>query len=499
MTKANHGLGVGLALAASLGGILFGYDTAVMSGLTDAVTYNFVAGRHLAETSANTLSGFAISCALLGCVVGAAITGPLSTSVGRRGGLIIAGILFFVSSLGAGYPEFFFSLFGGEGYRALPAFIFYRLIGGVAIGMASTLVSLYIAEVAPPSRRGMLGTFNQIAIMLGINLSYFVNWSIQNGRDRQFLMDTGWRRMLAAAAVPATLMTLSMLFMPETPRFLVLKGRSAEALGLLERLEGAERAEATLKQIEETLVERSRPVWSFGALVVVVGIMLSVFQQFIGINAVLYFSTKMFENMGASPNEAFLQSALYVGVTMTLATLIATFLVDRIGRKPLLIAGGLVMAVAMLVLGTLFHMHIVSTTPGQAGASGTTGSSYLGIAVVMVYVIAFSSSWGPVTWVMLSEIFPNSIKSKAMSIAVAAQWISNFLVTQSFYMMDRSTHLVAEFNHGFAYWVYGGSCVLASLFVMRFVPETKGRALEGIEKLWHRQTPTGLKPEAALE
>lgn len=483
--KPNYGLVVMLTIAATLGGLLFGYDTAVISGATDAITYNFVTPRHLSESAANFWSGFAIGCALLGCVIGAAIAGPISTRFGRRTGLLISGVLFFVSSIGAGFPEFGFSALGFKGPDALPIFIFYRLMGGTAIGMASMLAPMYIAEIAPPSTRGLLVTFQQIAIVVGINLVYFVNWFVQSMGDHEFLMNLGWRYMLASAAIPATLLIVFMLIVPETPRFLVLKDRSAEALALLKRLGGGD-PDTTLKEIQGTLTQHTRPLLSFGWLVLFVGIMLSVFQQVVGINAVLYFAPKMFQNMGASQNDAYLQSAWFVGVTMTLFTLVATATVDRLGRKPLLVWGALIMAAAMLTLGTLFHLHLVSATV-QAGASAAGGSSYVAIAAVVVYIIGFSFSWGPVTWVMLSEIFPNSIKGKAMSIAVAAQWIANFVVSQTFPMMDGSSSLNAAFNHGFAYWLYGAGGLLAALFVLRFVPETKQRSLEAIEQLWSKR------------
>ncbi len=479
VTKPNYSLVVMLTIAATLGGLLFGYDTAVISGATDAITFNFVTPRHLPEAAANFLSGFAIGCALLGCVIGAAIAGPISTRWGRKTGLLIAGVLFFVSSLGAGYPEF---LFGAHGPAALPFFIFYRLLGGTAIGMASLLAPMYIGEIAPPQTRGLLVTIQQIAIVAGVNLVYFVNYFVQSMGDPAFLMNSGWRYMLASAAIPATLLIVFMLIVPETPRYMVLKDRSAEALALLKRLGGGDPA-TTLKEIEGTLVQHTRPLLSFGWLVLFVGIMLSVFQQVIGINAVLYFAPKMFQNMGASQSDAYLESAWFVGVTMTLFTLVATVTVDRIGRKPLLIAGALVMAAAMITLGTLFDTHAVAATV-QAGATISSGSSYIAIAAVVVYIIGFSFSWGPVTWVMLSEIFPNSIKGKAMSIAVAAQWIMNFIVSTTFPMMDGSSALNAHFNHGFAYWLYGVGGLLAALFVMRFVPETKQRSLEAIEGLW---------------
>jgi MFS transporter, SP family, xylose:H+ symportor len=486
MAKANYALIAGLTVAATLGGLLFGYDTAVISGATDAITYNFVTPRHLPEGTANFLSGFAIGCALLGCVIGAAAAGPISTKLGRKTGLLIAGVLFFVSSVGAGFPEFGWSILGGVRENALPAFIFYRLMGGTAIGMASMLAPMYIAEVAPPATRGMLVTFQQIAIVIGINLVYFVNFWIQSGRSHEFLMNEGWRYMLASAAIPATLLIVCMLLVPETPRYLVLKDRDSEALALLKRLVGADAAQSTLKEIEASLVQHTRPLFSYGSLVLVVGIMLSIFQQVVGINAVLYFAPKMFENMGASTNDAYLESAWFVGVTMTLFTLVATVTVDKLGRKPLLIAGAVIMAVAMLTIGTLFDMHLVSATVEHVGAASTTGSSYIAIGAVVVYIIGFSFSWGPIVWVMLSEIFPNSIKGKAMSIAVAAQWITNFIVSQTFPMMDGSSWLNRMFNHGFAYWLYGAGAILAALFVMKFVPETKGRTLEAIEQVWHK-------------
>jgi SP family xylose:H+ symportor-like MFS transporter len=469
--KGNTSLLAALTLAATLGGLLFGYDTGVIAGVTDAITHNFVLPRHLSQTDANLLSGLAISIALLGCVIGALLAGPMSTRAGRKGGMIITGVLFLLSSLGAGYPEFFWSVFGGIGYHALPAFMGYRLLAGMAIGMASMLAPLYIAEVAPPASRGMLVTFQQIAIVAGFMIVDFVNWGIQAGHTRAYLMTTAWRHMLASAAVPATLLILCMLLVPETPRFMVLKDRDVDALALLERLVGEADAGPTLRAIKATLSEHTRPLLSFGALVLFVGILLSMFQQLVGINAVLYYAPHMFENMGVSTDQALWDSAVYSGVTMTVSTLIATFTVDRIGRKPLLIAGAFVMAAGMLLLGSLFDRHQV------AGAA---------LGAIVLYITGFSFSWGPVVWVILSEIFPNSIRGKAMSVAVAAQWIMNFVVSTTFSMMDGSSTLNARFNHGFAYWVYGGFSVLAALFVIRFVPETRGQPLESIQQLWHR-------------
>jgi MFS transporter, SP family, xylose:H+ symportor len=458
---------IGLTLSATLGGLLFGYDTAVISGAVNAIDVNFIDPRHLTETTRNSLSGFVIGCALLGCVAGAAIAGPISTSLGRRGGLLIAAVLFFLSSLGSAFPEFLWSVFGATDANALWPFVGYRLMGGIAIGMASMLAPMYIAEIAPARSRGLFVTLQQIAIVGGINLVYFVNYLIQSHGDRIWLLTRGWRYMLASAAIPAGLLLLCMLLVPDTPRYLVLKRRGDEALKLLERL-GGDDPEVTLEEIERTLGVRNERLFAFGKLAPFVGIMLSVFQQFVGINAVLYYAPLMFENMGAPTNSAFLE-AVVVGAANIAFTLIAFVTVDRLGRKPLLIMGALIMAAAMLTLGSLFSMHAVGVWA---------------VVAVVVYIAGFALSWGPVTWVLLAEIFPNSIKSKAMSIAVAAQWISNFLVTQSFRVVDGNSALNSMFNHGFAYWVYGAMSLLAALFVMRYVPETKGRSLESIQGLW---------------
>ncbi|HWA89467.1 MAG TPA: sugar porter family MFS transporter [Rhizomicrobium sp.] len=467
MTKGNTALITLLALTAALGGLLFGYDTAVISGAVGAIDANFIDPRHLSPQAKSWLSGFAVGSALLGCVLGAAIAGPASSRLGRKGGLICAGVLFFVSSLGSAFPEFGWSAFGAQGAAALAPFIFYRILGGMAIGMASMLSPMYIAEIAPPASRGLFVTFQQIAIVLGINLVYVVNWLIQSFGDRQWLLDTGWRWMLASAALPAAMLFVGMLLVPETPRFYVMRGRKDEALALLRRLMGSG-AETTMAEIETSLVRRDGRLFAFGAGVVIVGALLSAFQQFVGINAVLYYAPMMFENIGATTDAAFLQ-AVIVGIANTLFTLVAFFTVDRIGRKPLLVVGALLMAVAMGVLGTLFYLQTVAVWA---------------VVAVVVYIAGFALSWGPVVWVLLSEMFPNAIRSKALSLAVAVQWISNFLVTQTFRVMDGDPQLLSLFHHGFAYWLYAAVSVLAAIFVLRFVPETKGRSLEAIETLW---------------
>jgi SP family xylose:H+ symportor-like MFS transporter len=470
----------GLAVVAALGGLLFGYDTAVISGAVGAIDANFIAPRGLSETAADSLSGWAIACALIGCMIGAGLAGPMSQFIGRRGGLLVSAVLFIVSSAGSAYPEFGFLWIGGEGPQALTAFILYRMLGGIGIGVASMLSPLYIAEIAPPRQRGQLVTYQQVAIVGGMTLVYFVNWFIALQGDDQWVLDTGWRYMLLSAVIPAVLFFALLLLVPETPRWLVMKGRMDEARRVLARLSNETDARIVLSEIDQSLRERSGKLFAFGGLVVFVGIMLSVFQQFVGINAVLYYAPLMFKNMGASTDSALLQTII-VSVVNVVFTLIALVTVDRWGRKPLLILGALIMAVSMLSLGFLF-------------SSGNMGLAAL--IAVMVYIAGFALSWGPVVWVLLAEIFPNPVKGKAMALAVAMQWATNYLVSWSFKILDGNSTLNALFNHGFAYWIYGAMSVLAALFVYRFVPETKGQSLEAIQHLWARQ-PAELDPAQA--
>lgn len=473
MASANSRLVMGLAFVASLGGFLFGYDTAVISGAVTAIDHNFVNPLGWSEGWRGWLSGWTISCALLGCVIGAAIGGPLSTMFGRKGGLMIAAVLFFIGSLGSAWPEFGLGKIGEMGPAALTPFIWYRILGGVGVGLASMLAPLYIAEISPPEARGGMVTLQQIAIVLGINIVYFVNYGIASLGNDTWGITIGWRWMLASEAIPALAFFLLLLLVPDSPRWFVLRGHKDKALAVLRRLSDEASAQATLKEIEATLVTPTRPLFTFGGLVLFVGIMLSVFQQFIGINAVLYYGPLMFKNAGFTTNVALLQT-IVVGIALVVFTLVALVTVDRWGRKPLLITGAIIMAIAMFALGTLFYLHAV-------------GLWALGAAVV--YIAGFSLSWGPVVWVMLSEIFPNSIKGKAMAIAVAAQWIANLFVSSSFKWLDENSALNNAFNHGFAYWIYGAMSILAALFVIRFVPETKQRSLEAIQELWGRKVP----------
>jgi SP family xylose:H+ symportor-like MFS transporter len=471
MSKVNTSLVVGLTFVATLGGLLFGWDTAVISGAVSSIDAYFIDPQGLSETARSTLSGWTISSALVGCIIGAAVAGWVSTAWGRKGGLIAAALLFLLGSIGSAVPEFGFGAIGKMGPAALDQFIFYRILGGVGVGIASMLSPLYIAEISPSAIRGRLVSFNQLAIVLGILLVYFVNLAISTLGNDVWLKSVGWRWMLASEAIPSGVFLLLLMFVPDTPRWLVLRGRNEEALEALKRVTDEEDARTILGEIQKTLEIRSGPLFSFGAAVVVVGILISVFQQFVGINAVLYYAPLMFQNMGASTHSAFLQTVV-IGAANVIFTVVAIVTVDKLGRKPLLVAGALVMAAAMIALGCLFNARAVGL-----GA----------LIAVVAYIGGFAFSWGPVAWVLLAEMFPNSIKGKGLGLAVAAQWLANLLVSASFKVLDGNSTLNAVFNHGFAYWIYGAMSVLAALFVIRYVPETKGRSLEAIQDLWGKR------------
>jgi len=418
------------------------------------------------QRTADIIKGFVIASALIGCIIGGALSGFISKSWGRKNGMIIAAVAFCLSAIGAWRPESF-NIFG-----TLPvySFFFYRIIGGIGVGIASMISPMYIAEIAPANIRGKLVSWNQFAIIFGMNVIYFVNFFIAKQGNEQWLLTDGWRWMFFSGAIPAGLFFLLLLFVPETPRFLVMKGKDDRALSVLNKISGSDEAPAILKEIKDTIHEKSAPWLSFGFFVILIGILLSVFQQFVGINVVLYYAGNIFRNMGASTNTSLLQTII-VGIVNLTFTVVAILTVDRFGRKPLMIIGALGMAVSMFALGTSFYSH---------------NEGMLALIFVLLYTAFFAMSWGPVTWVLLSEIFPNSIRS-AMSIAVAAQWIANWLVSFTFPIMNDNQLLTQQFNHGFSYWIYGVMGILAALFVWKYVPETKGKTLEQIEKLWKKK------------
>ena len=475
---------ISIVMVAVLGGLLFGYDTAVISGAEKGLQAFFISDNSFVYT--DYLHGFTSSSALIGCIIGSALSGLLATRLGRKRALFIAGVLFFVSALGSMRPEFLFFEYGKASMQLLVVFNVYRVIGGVGVGLASAICPMYIGEVAPTNIRGMLVSWNQFAIIFGQLVVYFVNFmilgehtnpiiesigqgveGIVNPGSDPWTISTGWRYMFGSEAIPAGLFALLICFVPESPRYLVMDGKEEKALGILARINGRKKAEEILPTIRETITVKTERLMTYGWMCIFVGIMLSVFQQAVGINAVLYYAPRIFNDMGMTNP---MVNTVVMGVVNILFTLVAVFTVERLGRKPLLILGSLGMAVGALGVAVTF---------GHAGLETVTMLS------IMVYSASFMFSWGPICWVLIAEIFPNTIRGAAVAVAVAFQWIFNFIVSSSFVPMF-NMHLTPgdDFGHWFTYGLYGVICLLAALFVWRLVPETKGKTLEDMTQLW---------------
>jgi len=457
----------GITLVATFGGLLFGYDTAVISGTVGSLDSFFIEPYNLSELAANSRLGFIVSSALIGCVVGGISGGWISLKLGRKKGLIIAASLFLLSALGSSMPELFFAPIGKGNHEFIYHFIVYRFIGGVGVGLASMLSPMYIAEIAPADSRGRLVSWNQFAIIFGMLVVYFVNYSIALRGDDQWLNTIGWRWMFASEMIPASLFLIFLTFVPETPRFLMIKDKPEEALRILNKINGKTQAQNILKEIQSTLIQHSGKLLSFGSWIIFAGMLLAMFQQFVGINVVLYYAPEIFKNMGADTDAALLQTIIVGAINLTF-TVIAIYTVDRFGRRPLQIIGAIGMAVFMFALGFSFFFE-------QVGL--------LTLIFMLGYIAFFALSWGPVTWVLLAEIFPNQIRGRVMAIAVATMWISNYIVSSTFPMMDKSPVLTDLFNNGFSFWIYGLFSILAAWFVWKFIPETKGKTLEEMNQL----------------
>lgn len=460
-----------ITFVATLGGLLFGYDTAVISGTVSSLKVVFINPYNWPETVANSWHGLLVSSALIGCIVGGLTGGLVSLKLGRKRGLILAAILFLISALGSAMPEMFFQPLGTADHTFMAHFIIYRIIGGIGVGLASMLSPMYIAEISPAKIRGKLVSWNQFAIIFGMLVVYFVNYSIARQGNDSWINQVGWRWMFASEVIPAVLFLILLFFVPETPRYLALKNRDDEALRILTRINGPSIAGTIMAEIRETLVSTSGKLFSFGFLVVITGILLAVFQQFVGINVVLYYAPEIFKNMGSGTNVSLLQTIIVGAINLSF-TVLAIYTVDRFGRKQLQIIGALGMAFFMFLLGFCFFLN------------------HLGLVAIIAmlgYVACFAFSWGPVVWVLLSELFPNKVRGRAMAFAVGAMWISNLTVSWTFPMMNNSTALTNLFHHGFAYWIYAVMGLLAAFFMFRMVPETKGKTLEEIEHFWTKK------------
>ncbi|CDQ19112.1 MFS transporter, SP family, xylose:H+ symportor [Halobacillus karajensis] len=443
-----------ITLVATLGGLLFGYDTAVISGAEGSLQNYFADNLNLSSL----VHGLTVSSALIGCIVGGLISGYFATRFGRKRTLILAAALFLLSALGSAYPEFLFFTAGEPSYALLLVFNLYRIIGGIGVGLASAVAPMYIGEIAPSHLRGRLVSLNQFAIIFGMLVVYFVNWGIARGQTAEWVNEIGWRMMFASESIPALLFLLLLLTVPETPRYLASQNKSDEALSILNKIYDKTMAKATLYEINHSFDTKRGKLFSFGVSIIVVGILLSVFQQFVGINVALYYAPRIFESMGAARDASMFQTII-MGLVNVIFTIIAILTVDKFGRKPLLIIGSLGMTIGMF------------------GVAGLAYANAIGIATlvfIIIYTASFMMSWGPIVWVLISEIFPNKIRGQAVAIAVAAQWAANYFISSTYPMM-------MEFSGGLTYTFYGVMSILSGIFVWKFVPETKGKSLEQLE------------------
>ena len=434
----------------AIGGFLFGYDTAVINGA------NSYLKAHLSLNP--TQEGIAGASAILGCIPGAMFAGFLSDRFGRRKILFLCALLYAASGLLSAIP------------RTFTEFLAARFIGGLGIGASSMICPVYIAEIAPEKWRGRLGTLFQLGIVVGIFLTLFVNKVVQGLGDDAWNTAMGWRWMMGLGGVPAVLFLGLLFAVPESPRWLAQKGRVDEARGILEQVGGTEHARRELSAIREAMSHEegrfselftgafSRPL--------VLAVVLMACSQFCGINAIMYYSTKIFESAGAGKNVAFM-SSVWVGLINLLFTLVAIGFVDRAGRRPLLLIGTAVQTLSLGLVGWMFHT-------GQSGVPL--------LLCVVGFIAAFAMAMGPIGWLFCSEVFPNKVRGRAMSVAALTVWVSCYIVAQTFPMLNDSPAV----GPAITFWIYAAVSLFSFVFVLAMIPETKGRTLEEIERIWTR-------------
>ncbi|MFI9357140.1 sugar porter family MFS transporter [Streptomyces lydicus] len=443
-----------ITAAAAMGGFLFGYDSSVINGAVEAIRSRYDVG--------SALLAQVIAVALIGCAIGAATAGRIADRIGRIRVMQIASVLFTISAVGSALPF------------ALWDLAFWRIIGGFAIGMASVIGPAYIAEVSPSAYRGRLGSFQQAAIVVGIAVSQLVNWGILNLADGQqrgkIAGFEAWQWMLGVMVVPAVLYGLLSFAIPESPRFLISIDKVDRAKEVLSEVEGhAVNLDKRVAEIQDAMRREHKPrfkdlLGKVGFLPIVwVGIGLSVFQQLVGINVAFYYSSALWQSVGIDPSSSFFYS-FTTSIINIIGTVIAMIFVDRIGRRPLALIGSAGMAIALALEAWAFS---AKTAAGTLPATEGT----VALIAAHVFVLFFALSWGVVVWVFLGEMFPNRIRAAALGVAASAQWIANWAITASFPSLS-------DWNLSGTYVIYTFFALLSIPFVLKFVKETKGKALE---------------------
>lgn len=459
---------VPICLVATLGGLLFGYDTGVISGAIEPLTVKF--------GLSDMMKGWASGCVLIGCASGVLMVGPLSDRFGRKLAMFLAAAMFLASAVGTAVPNDIWT------------FIAFRFIGGVGIGIASISTPMYIAEITPAHIRGRMVAVNQIAIVGGIAATSFVNYFVAHSKGdpasaevQAWLTNTGWRWMFATGIAPAILFGVLLFMIPESPRWLLERKREEESRAILARVGGTDFASREFQSIKASLAGEMG-TWAelFSVRLRVplfVGICLAILQQVTGINVFLYFGATIFKSLSASTGvDAGLLQQVIINGAGVLFTSVAIATVDKWGRKPLMLVGSAGMGTSLLAMGLM-----AQTMKDPQAAIGWM------LFFIILYIACFGLSVGPVVWVILSEIFPTAVRGRALGLATFFLWIADYAVTQTFPMMDaKGSWFVQHFNHAFPFYVYAAFCLVLILLVWSLVPETKGRSLEEIERTWSR-------------
>ncbi|MBH0028441.1 sugar porter family MFS transporter [Pseudoalteromonas sp. SWN29] len=450
-----------ISAVAAIGGFLFGFDSGVINGTVSALGNAF--------NSSSVATGFNVASVLLGCALGALAAGPLADKFGRRAIMIITAIIFAISAFGSGISE------------SSAEFIFYRLFGGLGIGAASVLAPAYIAEVAPPALRGRLATLQQLAIVLGLFAAFLSNYLIADaaGSAQNILMldIAAWRWMFWAELVPAVLFLVGVLFIPESPRYLVAQGKINDAKAVFSKISN-DNVDAQISDVKRSLHSDTKPsirdLFIDGSKkvhpIVWVGVALSVFQQFVGINVVFYYGSELWQAAGFDESQSLFINVL-AGTTNIVSTFIAIALVDKVGRKPLLLVGSIGMFISLSALTYIFGSAGLDEA-GKLALSDNMGT--FALIMANLFVVFFGLSWGPIVWVLLGEMFNNRIRGAALAVAASAQWIANFAITMTFPIM------LANIGLAGAYGFYALSALISIFFVVKYIKETRGKTLESM-------------------
>jgi len=437
-----------ITIIGALGGLLFGYDTAVISGAIGFLETKF-------SLDVNQ-KGFAVSSAIFGCVLGVAIAGYIADKIGRKKTLLITAFLFAVSAIGSAIAD------------SYTFFVVARIIGGVGVGAASMLSPLYISEIAPADKRGTLVSLYQLAIVLGINIVFFFNYKVAQFSTEAWNIETGWRYMVGSEVIPALLFFIALFFVPESPRWLSKEGRNDEALSVLSRINSEEKAikvhqeiKSALGQEKGTLKELFEPGLR---MAMIIGVFLALFSQITGINAIMYYAPEILKKAGFGVDSALMQTVI-IGFVNTIFTFVAIKYIDKLGRRTLLLWGVSGMVLCLFSIGLLYQLNL-------------TSGPWL-LVLILGFVGCFATSLGPIPWVLISEIFPTKTRGTAMSLAIMVLWVGVVLISQF-------TPVLLDTGETMTFWIFMANAIILLIFTYKLIPETKGKTLEEIEQSWKK-------------